>query len=85
MTTDGRRRLTQAWSRYFYEHPELYGQIDGLIFNNAHNGEEALALYERAATQMASAQTVVQALDAPALRNKLFVVANRLNLLVEIN
>ena len=41
--------LSQALSRYFYEHPEVYGQIDGLIYPNAHNGADAVALYERAA------------------------------------
>jgi hypothetical protein len=85
MATDGKRRLTQAWGRYFYEHPELYGQIDGLMFNNAHNGESAISLYERAEPQIVSAKTVVQDLNDPALRNKLLVIANRLNLLIEID
>ena len=44
MASDGRRKLTQVWSRYFYENPDLYGNIEGLIFNNAHNQEEAIAL-----------------------------------------
>ncbi|MEY2830950.1 MAG: hypothetical protein RLZZ574_208 [Cyanobacteriota bacterium] len=85
MATDGKRRLTQAWGRYFYEHPELYSQIDGLMFNNAHNGESAISLYERAEPQIVSAKTVVQDLNDPALRNKLLVIANRLNLLIEID
>lgn len=42
------RHLSQAWSRYFYEQTDLYGQIDGISFLNAHNDEEAFALYERA-------------------------------------
>jgi hypothetical protein len=42
------RSLSQAWSRYFYEQTSLYGQIDGISFHNAHNEEEAIALYERA-------------------------------------
>ena len=46
MTSDGRRKLTQAWSRYFYENLDLYGNIEGLIFNNAHDGQMAIALYE---------------------------------------
>jgi RES domain len=85
MATDGKRRLTQAWGCYFYEHPELYSQIDGLMFNNAHNGESAISLYERAEPQIVSAKTVVQDLNDPALRNKLLVIANRLNLLIEID
>jgi hypothetical protein len=85
MATDGKRRLTQAWSRYFYKNLELYGQIDGLMFNNAHNGESAISLYERAEPQIVSAKTIVQDLNDPALRNKLLVIANRLNLLIEID
>jgi RES domain len=42
------RHLSQDWSRYFYEQTDLYGQIDGVSFLNAHNDEEAIALYERA-------------------------------------
>ena len=42
------RPLTQAWSRYFYEHPEIYSTIDGIVHLNRHNGEETVTLYERA-------------------------------------
>lgn len=42
------RSLSQAWSRYFYEHQEVYTAIDGIIYYNAHNDEEAIVLYERA-------------------------------------
>ncbi len=31
------RACSQAWGRYVYEHPELYGMVDGLRFFNAHN------------------------------------------------
>jgi hypothetical protein len=55
------------------------------MFNNAHNGESAISLYERAEPQIVSAKTVVQDLNDPALRNKLLVIANRLNLLIEID
>lgn len=40
------RNLSQAWSRYFYE---VYPQIDGILYYNAHNDEQAVALYQRAA------------------------------------
>ena len=40
--------LSQPWSRYWYEHPALVGEIDGLYYPSAHNGEPAIALYERA-------------------------------------
>jgi hypothetical protein len=42
------RGVSQAWSRYFYEQPQIYSQIHGIIYGNAHNNEDAIALYERA-------------------------------------
>ena len=42
------RKLTQEWSHYFYDSPHIYTYVDGIIYPNAHNGEESLALYERA-------------------------------------
>jgi len=45
----GSHAIARLWSRYFYEHPELYGQIDGLAYRNAHNEGTAYALYERCA------------------------------------
>lgn len=36
------------WSHYFYDSPHIYTCVDGIIYPNAHNGEESLALYERA-------------------------------------
>jgi len=44
----GDHSLAQPWSRYFWEHPEIYGALDGLLYPSAHNGEPAVALYERA-------------------------------------
>lgn len=43
----GDHALSQPWSRYFWEHPEIYGELDGLFYPSAHNGEPAIALYER--------------------------------------
>ena len=84
MAVDGRRKLTQAWSRYFYENPDLYGNIEGLIFNNAHDGQMAIALYERAASKLLSAGVSVLNLNEPTIRETVLAIANRLNLLVEI-
>ncbi len=61
------RNLSQAWSSYFYEHPELYSEIDGLLFSNAHNDEAAIALYERAQPQLDTAKIASLPLDATAL------------------
>ena len=81
---DGRRKLTQAWSRYFYENLDLYGNIEGLIFNNAHDGQAAIALYERASSKLLSANVSVLDLNEPTIRETILAIATRLNLLVEI-
>jgi hypothetical protein len=83
MAVDGRRRLTQAWSRYFYENSNLYSEIDGLIFNNAHNGQPTIALYERAVDKLSSADISTLNLNEPTIRESVLAVASRLNLLVE--
>jgi hypothetical protein len=85
MSSDGMRKLTQSWSNYFYENPKLYGQIDGLIFNNAHNGEEAIALYERAKAQLESADISIINLNDPVLIESIYAIAQKLNLLVEVD
>lgn len=84
MAVDGRRKLTQAWSRYFYENPDLYGDLDGLIFNNAHDGQAAIALYERAAPKLLSADISILNLHEPTIRETVLAIATRMNLLVEI-
>lgn len=76
------RSVSQAWGRYFYEHPQLYQEIDGLIFNSAHNGEEAIALYERAKPQLTLADVKVLKLNHPELRSAIFRIAARHSLLV---
>ncbi|MEB3122306.1 MAG: RES family NAD+ phosphorylase [Snowella sp.] len=62
------RHLSQAWSRFFYERTDLYGTIDGIIFFNAHNDEEAIALYERARDKLRCPDSQVMALSDRALR-----------------
>ncbi len=84
MVSDGRRKLTQAWSRYFYECPELYGEIDGVIFNNAHNNDEAISLYERSNSQLSSAEVNELDLGHFTIRESLLSIANELNLLVDV-
>jgi hypothetical protein len=41
------RRLTQAWSRYYYASAQ-FGFADGLYYRGAHNAGHCVALYERA-------------------------------------
>ena len=84
MASEGKRKLTQAWSRYFYENSDLYGNIEGLIFNNAHDGQMAIALYERASSKLLSADVSVLDLNEPTIRETILAIATRLNLLVEI-
>ena len=84
MVSDGRRKLTQAWSRYFYENPDLYGDIEGLIFDNAHDGQAAIVLYERASPKLLSADVSVLDLNEPTIRETVLAIATKLNLLVEI-
>lgn len=62
------RALTQGWSRYFYEDVGLYGEVDGLVYANAHNDEEAVLLYDRAADAVECPDERVLRLDDPALR-----------------
>jgi hypothetical protein len=62
------RKLSQGWSRYFYEQTSLYGQIDGISFRNAHNDEEAIALHERAQSALLCPDNQILRLDHPSLR-----------------
>jgi hypothetical protein len=76
-------RLSQHWSRYFYENVAHYGAIDGLAYRNAHNDEPAVALYERARPALACSADDVVRLDHPGLRPLLIDVMRRNNLIVE--
>jgi hypothetical protein len=62
------RSLSQAWSRYFYESIALFGLIDGIIYANAHNDEDAVVLVERAADALVCRTEMILRLDDPALR-----------------
>jgi hypothetical protein len=62
------RLLSQAWSRYFYEQQEIYGKIDGIRYYNAHNDEDAIALYERAQDALFCRDDQILRLEYPRLR-----------------
>jgi len=62
------RVLSQEWSRYFYEHEEIYSRVDGMIYFNAHNDEEAISLYERASDGLNCPEDQVMRLAHPQLR-----------------
>jgi len=63
------RNLSQLWGKYFYEETNIYGVIDGLIFNNAHNNEDSIVLYERAIPQIESATIKILALNSQSLHS----------------
>ena len=56
--------LSQSWSRYFYEHSDSYTSIDGIFYANAHNGGDAVALYERAVSGLDCDENFIMRLDS---------------------
>lgn len=70
---------SQAWSRYFYEHPERYAAVDGIIYSNAHNEDDACALYERGDSLECRPENIIR-LDDPDFRTRLLVAALRTQL-----
>lgn len=76
------RNISQAWGRYFYENPQLYSEIDGLIFAGAHNGEDAVCLYERAESKLISAYVEILNLNHPDLRDTILSIAKSHSLIV---
>ena len=40
--------LSQQWARFIYENPAIYGEVDGIFYASAHNGDDAVAVFERA-------------------------------------
>lgn len=79
------RSLSQAWSRYFYEHPGDYGIVDGIIYSNAHNDAEAIALYERAVPKLVQASVRTLPLASTALDHLISDCALQNNLSVIYN
>ena len=69
------RSLSQLWSRFFYDTVVAEEQpIDGLLYSNAHNGDAALALYERAEAAIHCEAELPLAADG--LRSRLLAIAN---------
>jgi hypothetical protein len=66
---------TQAWSRNIYDNSAIYGHVHGLIYSGAHNGEDAIVLYERAIPVIRSAAQQVRRLSNPALEFELLRIA----------
>ena len=83
IANNDRRGLTQEWSKYFYETPEKYGNIEGIIFSSAKNGEDALAFYERAKIQITSALISTQRMKDKNLRKEIHLAAKKLHLPIQ--
>jgi hypothetical protein len=79
------RGLSQQWSRYFYETPEVYGEMDGLIYLNAHNDGDAIALYERSYDALDCPPDRVLCLDDRALRPAVLEAADDNDLIMADN
>ncbi|MBL1210485.1 RES family NAD+ phosphorylase [Geminocystis sp. GBBB08] len=75
------RELSQAWSRYFYKNEHIYRKIDGIIYFNAHNDEEAIALYERAENAVSCDSNQIIKLDDIRLRSHIQKIALDNNLI----
>lgn len=80
---ESNRRISQEWSRYFYEHHFLYHEVDGICFYNAHNDEEAFALYERAETGLQCGVNDIRILRHDSLRTAIRHIAVTNGMLVE--
>ena len=77
------RGLSQTWSRHFYEETEVYGAVDGLVYLNAHNDEEAIALYERASDALECPPNRIARLGDQALRAAVLEAADDNDLVVD--
>lgn len=73
----GERQVTQAWARWWYEHPQL-ASIDGLLYTSAHSGLDALALWERADGKLV--EDADWELRDDLIRDDLELAANELHL-----
>ncbi|MEO0012559.1 MAG: hypothetical protein RLZZ535_948 [Cyanobacteriota bacterium] len=80
-----RRRLTQAWGKYFYDHPKKYSNIDGIIFSSAKNSEDAFAFYERVASKITSAKISTQSMKNDALKKEIRLAAKKLHIPIKFN
>ena len=72
---ESNRQFSQTWSRYFYDHGFVYTEIDGLIFYNAHNDEEAFAFYDRASNGFQCAAADIKPLRHDSLRTAIQDIA----------
>ncbi|MEC4819745.1 MAG: RES family NAD+ phosphorylase [Scytonema sp. PMC 1069.18] len=77
-----KRALTQAWSRLFYDCKEKYTDVQGIIYRNAHNNEEAIVFYERGENYLSCEKKDVFSLGSPELRGHIIKAAKENNIRV---
>jgi hypothetical protein len=74
------RLVSQAWSRYFYLETDIYQKVDGILYNNAHNGEKAIALYERSEPIISNAKIQTRPLKDRSIRHLIDVAVAENNM-----
>lgn len=77
---DSNHRYSQQWSQYFYDNHFLYRNVDGIVFENAHNNEVAYAFYERCEADFSVNK--VYALNSRSLRAQIQQIALKFGLIV---
>jgi len=83
VTKVAERDISQAWARHFYETVNAYNRVDGLVYPNAHNDENAIVLCERAVDALECPPERVMRLDDEALRPMVLEAADDNNLVVD--
>jgi len=70
--------MSRAWSRFFYERSDVYGDIDGLLYRSAWVGGLNVLLYERAGGKIEAAGALGSLpLAHPALQFEVAAIADR--------
>ena len=83
ISKESSRRFSQEWSRFFYDTTFAYTAVDGLVFYNAHNDEEAFAFYERASDAFKRTAVDVRPLRHDSLRAAVRDIASTNGLFVQ--
>ena len=71
LAKDGARETTQAWSCHFYDNPQVFGEVDGLLYANSHNDENSICFYERVIPKLDNAIVLSIALNDPAIQTEI--------------
>lgn len=74
------RKLSQSWSRHFYRHTRLFGELDGLWYEGAHNTGICVMLYERAKDAISCPEGSTSRLSDRRWRPEILDAMNRYNL-----